>query len=138
MALFHLIYMSSLVAGDANALPAILEVAVRNNKQRNITGMLLYSDGNLMQVLEGEKDVVLKTFRAIEQDSRHRGCVNLHQDEIASRDFASWSMGFRHITKADFARLPVAEHVFKAGQDTIALRSRAGDALTVLKAFAGN
>lgn len=136
MALFQLIYMSSLVADEFDALPTILDTAVRNNKQRDITGMLLYADGNILQVLEGEKDVLLKTFRSIQLDVRHHGVFVLIEEEIAARQFASWSMGFKHLTPADLEKFSDAANVFKTRQDEIALRVQPSDALTILKSFA--
>jgi hypothetical protein len=136
MQLFQLIYMSSLVTDQPALLPSILEASVRNNKQNGITGMMLYVDGNVLQVLEGEREIVLKTFRAIEADPRHKGIFVLIEQEVASRQFAAWSMGFRHLSQVELAKLPAAVHVFKARQDEIALRGRAGEALTILKSFA--
>ena len=136
MSLFQLIYMSSMVTDRPEILPDILQAAVRNNKQRNITGMMLYADGNVMQVLEGEKGEVLETYQAIQADPRHSGIFVLIEQEIASRQFASWSMGFSQLTKADLEKFPAAAHIFKAHQDEISLRGRAGEALIVLKSFA--
>jgi hypothetical protein len=136
MGIFQIVYMSSLVADSPELLPAILEVAVRNNKQNSITGMMLYADGNVMQVLEGERDVVLKTFKAIDSDPRHSGIFVLIEQEVATRQFASWSMGFKQLSEADLENLPVAAHIFRARQEEISLRGRAGDALVILKSFA--
>lgn len=136
MALFQLIYMSTLAEGDTTVLASILESSVKNNKRRNITGMMLCADDNVVQVLEGPKDQVLETFQAIASDSRHNGLFVLIEQDIASRQFASWSMGFRQLSKADLAKFPQAGHVFKAREDEIATRIRAGDALTILQSFA--
>jgi hypothetical protein len=135
MTLFQLIYMSSLVVDEVQLLSGILETSVKNNKKRNITGMMLYSDGNILQVLEGEKDTLFETFRSIQADFRHGGIFVLIEKEITSRQFASWSMGFKQLSKTDLENLPAAAHVFKAHDDEISLRSRQGDALTVLKSF---
>jgi hypothetical protein len=136
MSLFQLVYMSSLVTDQAEILPAILDSSVRNNKRRNITGMMLYSAGNVMQVLEGEKYAVLETFQAIQMDARHRGVFVLIEEEIVSRKFASWSMGFRQLSKADLERLPVSANFFKVRPEEIALRDQPSDALTILESFA--
>jgi hypothetical protein len=133
--IFQIAYLSSLVTDDSTLLPSILEVAIRNNSQRGITGMMLYSDGNVMQVLEGEKDVVLQTFQSIEADMRHTGVMVLLEHAIAARQFASWSMGFKHLAKADLDKLPGAAQVFKAREDEISTRARGGDALILLKTF---
>jgi hypothetical protein len=134
--MFQIVYMSSLVADSPELLPAILEVAVRNNKRNSITGMMLYADGNVMQVLEGERDVVLKTFKAIESDPRHSGIFVLIEQDVAARQFASWSMGFKQLSEADLKSIPTAAHIFRARQEEISLRGRAGDALVILKSFA--
>jgi hypothetical protein len=128
--------MSSLVTDGPEALPAILASSVLNNKRRGITGMLLYADGAVMQVIEGEKDAVMETFRDIQSDSRHTGIFVVIEEEIVSRQFAAWSMGFRLLSKEDLEKYPTAAHIFQAHLDEISQRGRAGDALTILKSFA--
>jgi hypothetical protein len=123
---------------DANTLPDILKEAVRNNKQRNITGMLLYEGGNILQVLEGEADIVLETFRYIQLDKRHHGIFVLIEKEIETRQFVSWSMGFKQLTKVDLEKFPAAAHVFKAHPDEVSVRGRPSDALIILKSFAAD
>jgi hypothetical protein len=127
--------MSSLVTDEPELLPAILAASVRNNKQRGITGMLLYADGSVLQVLEGEKETVLGVFRTVELDKRHSGVYVLIEHEIPARQFASWSMGFKQLMKADLEKLPGAAHVFKARPDEISVRVRPGEALFLLKSF---
>jgi hypothetical protein len=136
MAFFQLIYMSSLVTNEPGILSDILDSSTRNNKRRGITGMILFSEGSVMQVLEGKKDTVLETFQAIQLDVRHCGIFVLIEVEIESRKFASWSMGFRQFSKADLEKFPIAANVFKARSDEIALRAHPSDALCLLKSFA--
>jgi hypothetical protein len=138
MALFQLIYMSSMETDDANTLPDILEEAVRNNKQRNITGMMLYTGGNILQVLEGEEDLVRETFRSIQLDKRHHGIFVLIENEIERKQFVSWSMGFKQLTKEDLEKFPSAAHVFKAHPDEVSVRGRPSDAVSILKSFAAD
>jgi hypothetical protein len=136
MAFFQLIYVSSLVTNEPEILLSILESSTRNNKRRGITGMLLFSEGNVMQVLEGKKDTVIETFQAIQLDVRHCDIFVLTEVEIESRKFASWSMGFRQLSKVDLEKFPIAANVFKARSDEIAVRAHPSDALCVLKSFA--
>jgi len=52
--LVSLVYVSSSVRElDDSEILNILRTSQRNNERRNITGMLLYKDGNFLQVLEG-------------------------------------------------------------------------------------
>jgi hypothetical protein len=114
----------------------ILEVSVRNNKRNDITGMMLYADGNIVQVLEGESTSVTDTFSRILVDMRHVGIFVLYEREISERDFGSWSMGYKALTKADIERSGVAVDAFITRDQEIARRVRPGDALYVLKSFA--
>ncbi len=54
--MFSLTYVSSAVRPFAeDELADLLAVSRQNNARLGITGMLLYKDGNFMQVLEGEE-----------------------------------------------------------------------------------
>ncbi len=75
-------------------LKDILVTARRNNQQNHITGILLYSDGAFMQVLEGENEAVDSTFAVIEKDSRHKSVVKLLDKSLPERNFPEWLMGF--------------------------------------------
>jgi hypothetical protein len=136
MALFQLVYMSSLVMNEPEVLSDILDSSVSNNKRSDITGMMLYSDGNVLQILEGNRNSVLETFKSIQLDMRHRGIFVLLEEEITSRRFASWSMGFKQLTKAELEKFPVAANVFKVQANEIALRVQPSQALIVLNSFA--
>jgi hypothetical protein len=136
MALFQLIYMSSLVTDEPEILLTILDTSVRNNKRRDITGMMLYQEGKVMQVLEGEKGNVLEAFQAIQLDVRHQDIFVLIEEEITSRKFASWSMGFRQLSKADLEKFTGVANLFKARSDEITLRVQPSEVRSILKSFA--
>lgn len=135
MSLRQLIYVSTLANGAESELPAILETAVNNNKAQDITGMLLYSDGNVMQVLEGDKDPLYALFQHIERDPRHHGVFVLVDTEIESRHFNSWSMGYRALSASELKEYPIAEQFFKFKDSEIERRVLPGAALAVLKTF---
>lgn len=93
--LFRLLYISSGVRlfGDEE-LAELLAVARRNNAPLGISGMLLYLDGNFLQVLEGNESDVRRLFATIASDVRHRGLIVLLSQPIETRAFPDWSMGF--------------------------------------------
>ena len=74
-------------------LDSILAASRRNNVSAGVTGILLYIDGGLMQVLEGEAASVTETYKRICQDIRHWNTQVL-LDRDAPRAFGEWSMGF--------------------------------------------
>lgn len=47
------------------------------NKLVGIKSVLLYSEGNFFQILEGKKEVVLSLFKKIKRDCRHRGIIQV-------------------------------------------------------------
>lgn len=99
--MFRLVYVSAAVApfGPDDLLDLLVK-ARQKNDQWQITGMLLYKDGNFMQVLEGEEPAVRQLFNTIEQDPRHRGSIVLMEESVDERLFGKWSMGFRNLTDA--------------------------------------
>ena len=96
--LFFLTYVSSaLKPFTPHQLHELLEHCNRNNRLRDVTGMLLYKDGNFMQVLEGEETMVRKVHATIVDDPRHRGLITLLQGMTPERQFPAWSMGFKDL-----------------------------------------
>jgi hypothetical protein len=95
---FSLTYVSSAVRPfSAGELRTLLEKCISNNRPRDITGMLLYKDGNFMQVVEGEEKAVRATHNIIAKDPRHRGLITLLQGFVPERQFPDWSMGFKDL-----------------------------------------
>lgn len=83
-------------AGD---IEAILTAARAFNPSRNITGMLLYVEGQFLQYLEGEEAAVEALYDKIEKDRRHSGVMRLFASDCPRRGFEDWSMGFRSIDR---------------------------------------
>lgn len=91
--LLQLAYVSSAVPLlTTDDLSQILARGRDKNRRLGITGLLLYKAGNILQVLEGEAEAVLRLFNSILNDPRHTGVIKLYTKPIATRDFAAWSM----------------------------------------------
>ncbi len=100
--MYELIYISTATKRmDETALNNLLLDARDNNSENNITGMLVYSDREFIQLLEGNKENVLFIFDKIKSDSRHSGIKVFHEGDIESRSFIDWSMAYRGISKDD-------------------------------------
>ena len=92
--LVRLMYASRAVpAVDQEELVAILKTSKVNNPKAGITGVLCFSEGIFIQVLEGGRNAVNRLYNRIATDSRHSDVVLLNYEEIAERRFAGWSMG---------------------------------------------
>jgi hypothetical protein len=99
--LVRLMYVSR--ASDSvnqNELVAILRKSKANNVGTGITGVLCFSAGIFLQVLEGGRSQVSALYNKIATDPRHHDVVLLSFEEVGERSFASWSMG-----RANLARL---------------------------------
>lgn len=105
--LFHLGYESSATYPmNATDLEALLMVSRANNVRDKLSGMLLYKEGNFLQVLEGEKDQVLSLTAKLRRDPRHTNMLVLFSGAIEARTFEGWSMGFNHLTDMTVAEVP--------------------------------
>jgi len=92
--LVRLLYASraKTLLGD-HELAVILKQSRENNPAEGITGLLCYTDGIFMQVLEGSRAAVNARYRLIVEDERHSSVTLMHYEEIGERQFAGWSMG---------------------------------------------
>ena len=133
--MIQLIYLSDLAGRDESVLADILASAVRHNTASGITGMLLYAGGNFLQVIEGEENAVHETYKRISEDPRHKNLNLLIEDEVDSRQFERWSMGFYSLTDADAEKLPAFAPYFRYGFDRSAITARPGVALDLLQLF---
>ncbi len=84
----------------------ILEVSRRNNTADEITGLLLYHNGNFMQVLEGPRANVEHTYKRIALDKRHRYVVTVLKQAIKERAFGAWKMSFVNLSNPTVADDP--------------------------------
>ena len=105
--LYSLVYRSRATRLFSDAeLVELLRSARPQNERLEITGLLLYCDGQFIQVLEGNEDDVIDLYQKISRDPRHTGVTLLNQGPIATRSMATWSMGFRQTSPAEIEALP--------------------------------
>lgn len=136
MALFRLIYVSSARQQLSDPeLDDILESAVRHNTPQGITGMLLYCDGNFMQVLEGEEAAVDETYGRICRDRRHYDIHLIEKEPIGCRDFPGWAMAFRRLARQEAASHPAYAPLIESRFDPGLVGATPGLATELLKRF---
>lgn len=76
-------------------LDHLLSRARERNLREGITGVLLYSNGQFMQYLEGPPDGLSRVWEIIQADPLHHRIVERSCERIAIREFEQWSMAFR-------------------------------------------
>jgi hypothetical protein len=93
--MYQLIYVSS--STGAFTREKFLDLAFvmsSQNTKIGITGMLVFKDGNFMEVLEGEESAVKELFSKINVDPRHTLVSVIQEGEISAREYPSWAMTF--------------------------------------------
>jgi hypothetical protein len=106
MMLVRLMYASRAVpAVDQEELLAILKKSKANNPKAGVTGVLCFSEGIFMQVLEGGRNAVNRLYNRIAADARHTEVVLLGYEEISERRFGGWSMGQVNMSRLNPALL---------------------------------
>jgi hypothetical protein len=110
--MYHIIYSSQAKeAMTLTTLVVLLMQARSLNEQQHVTGALVYGDGQFIQVMEGEEDVIKDLYSRVCKDPRHHNIRTLAEGPIASRNFAQWSMAFGEVPTAEFQVLQqVAEY----------------------------
>jgi hypothetical protein len=65
-----------------------------NNAQQHITGILIYQNGNFLQILEGENKNINKLYRLIKRDNRHTNILQIINKSILAPIFEDYQTGF--------------------------------------------
>ncbi|MAW93951.1 MULTISPECIES: BLUF domain-containing protein [unclassified Leeuwenhoekiella] len=92
---YYLIYLSdSSNSNSHHIIQNILDNVADWNKELDISGFLVYRDGNFLQLLEGNKNEVLTLFTKIKKDQRHKNVTLILEDESENRIFSDYESGF--------------------------------------------
>jgi hypothetical protein len=131
----NIVYLSTAVKlMNDDELIEILKVARENNAARNISGVLLYSEGTFLQVLEGNEEDLDSIFGEIQKDRRHKNIIALIDEPISEKNFADWSMGFASV-KQDKAEGLIG---YLKAYDRVESKGGNSPAVTTLKTFIGS
>ncbi|NVO33343.1 BLUF domain-containing protein [Hymenobacter lapidiphilus] len=112
--LFRLVYQSLATPPFCAAALEVLLVKARTHNQANyLTGMLLYVDGQFLQVLEGPEPALSQLYGRIQQDPRHTDVHTLSYTPVAARAFPDWRMAYAPVSPAELQQttgfLPLAQ-----------------------------
>lgn len=97
--IYQVIYVSS--ASGPFGEPELIELlnaSQPRNQRDEITGLLLYKDGNIIQAVEGPKENVCRLMKNIKSDNRHHGVIELLQETNEQRHFPNWSMDYINVS----------------------------------------
>lgn len=113
--MFYLIYTSTILDHTSEVeLYDILESSIRNNTEKDITGLLIYNDGMFIQMLEGGREEVNSIYRKILDDKRHYNITTLLSGETSKRHFPHWRMALEVTHEKTFRQLEAFESLQEA------------------------
>lgn len=99
----HLIYLSqATIPFNEDQLERLLVQARQFNQEHELTGILLYGNGQFLQVLEGDKATVHSLYARICEDPRHRDVTTYADKAIATRAFSDWRMAYQALPPEQF------------------------------------
>jgi len=124
--LYQVVYLSAATVRFTKAeLLALLEQSRQKNASRGISGLLLYHDGDFMQLLEGEEAQVRALYVRI----------LLIAGPVAERTFPDWSMGFRELSSPEVKAMPGYSEFLNPGTRGSAFPTDPSRALKLLRLF---
>lgn len=112
--LHQLIYTSHCKSITPEIIESLLKSAHKNNREFEITGVLVLIDRTFIQVLEGSQEAITDLFEIIKSDKRHERIQLLSIQPITERAFPDWTMGYLEKTPPAIQAL-LQDH--KAGED---------------------
>lgn len=134
--MYFLVYLSTATAlFSEDALEDILQTSRRNNATNNITGLLLYHDGAILQVLEGEQAAVENLFQRLLLDNRHHSVLKMMDGYTGERYFVEWSMGFRRLSGREWREVAGYLPVGAVGLSTRDVTGPQQQMITVIRSY---
>ena len=79
-------------------LVAILEQYRQRNAVEGITSVTLYVRGNIIQIMEGQPEMIDALYSRIEQDPRHVNLTQVLNRPITNRIFTGTALGYDAIS----------------------------------------
>jgi lipopolysaccharide export LptBFGC system permease protein LptF len=93
--LFEISYVSKATQEiGLSGLIHLFTVCQKKNKKNDLTGVLFFENGHFAQILEGEREIILKTWDTISSDPRHEVLRKISFKEIDQRLFPNWGLRF--------------------------------------------
>lgn len=79
---------------DFKSVGDILTHAVSKNKEKGITGMMVYDGHKFLQCIEGDESEIDGLYQKIANDFRHHALHIIGEKLDKQRVFSQWNMGY--------------------------------------------
>ena len=136
MSLLNLICVSTFADAQGRDLPLLMERVMRYNAANAIRSVLLFADGSVMQVIEGESARVGDALQHLAQEPLHRDLVELNALVVDAPRLTDTSLGAARLGGGVVQRLPADLAYFRLSVEEVENRVGAGVARNLLRQFA--
>jgi len=132
---YQLIYTSAAKPElDDYALREIAHSSSYKNQELGITGLLLFHQGLILQVLEGDKISVQSLYDKLKRDTRHTTCIMLSERMGECREFSDWFMGYKNVS--DHKSAPALFSLSQSSLQTMIPQKPSQELATLAKTYA--
>ncbi len=92
-------YVSTVSANVSNTgIKDLMNFVYSHNNNIGITGILIHSEGNFFQILEGDEETVRMMFERIKKDPRHYNIIKMLDKKIDANSFTEYHTPFTIIS----------------------------------------
>lgn len=72
----------------------IFDQTLKKNTSLDISGVLVFNEGNFMQIIEGENDKISILYDKIKEDSRHHNIIEIINNPVKEKLFEGFETGY--------------------------------------------
>lgn len=135
MAYARWIFKGSLVDEYGLALPPVMQAAYGSGLAEGINGITLFTNGHVMQMLEGEYSALQSAVRNVRDISKMFGMLPLLQETIQAPESSGVAVGLNRYIETIAEHLPPNVQVFQLSAEEICKRTPPGAARELLLGF---
>jgi hypothetical protein len=95
-------------------IATLLKQARIANRKHDVSGMLLYVGGHILQSFEGEPRMVDAVSDTLYRDKPRMRVKQMVRESIVERQFPEWTMGFATVDPDEAGQLLGAEELFQS------------------------
>ena len=104
--LYCILYISRMKKENSKEyIKEMLKLFRGKNKENNISGLMLYYEGNIIQYIEGNKKELYSLYNNIKNDVSHNNITKVIDESIIKRNFVNWDMCFKELSHDEFVKL---------------------------------
>ncbi len=138
MHLIQLVYVSAYINEYGQELPRFMEKVALANDDCRVLGMTLFSNGNIMQLLEGRRQDVEVVYQKIQRDPRQRNFFEMLRGPIEDLSQLETSIGFHTYSFRLFPKSDSGIAFFKLEAAEVDRRLKESSAKSLMVQFAAD